>query len=201
MRGSSGAPHGVLRSARTMEATQHGNENHALPTVSTDGLRTVLFVCRGNSVRSKMAAAFAEQLLGDSALILSAGLAPKASIKPGVQEVMGSIYRLQLKGPPMPVSAYTDERVDVVVALCEEELDLGAFSRGPPLVVRWDVAAPSQELADVAARSCLRQNDACSACDLPDSAAHARAVYSQTAANIKQLVEQRLPPLLRSLAA
>lgn len=166
-----------------------------------DGLRTVLFVCRGNSVRSKMAAAFAEALLGDTAHILSAGLAPKAAIKPGVQEVMHSMHQLTLKGPPMPVSAYRDEAIDVVVALCEEDLDPGAFSRCAPLLVRWEVAAPTQVVAERQAQGASCRDGACSACELPDSAAHARAVYSQTAADIKRLVEQRLPPLLQSLAA
>mmetsp|Transcript_26223 Transcript_26223/g.46637 ORF Transcript_26223/g.46637 Transcript_26223/m.46637 type:complete len:171 (-) Transcript_26223:85-597(-) len=160
---------------------------------------TVLFVCRGNSVRSKIAAAFAERLLGDRAVILSAGIAPKAAIKPGVQQVMEEYHRLSLKGVPMPVTAFTDQTIDLVVTLSEEEPDPRLFSARTPRMVRWQVNPPSEAIG--AQNERVGTEVGCSACELSDSAKHAKAVYIETAARIEQLVRRELPPLLDSLAS
>ena len=80
-------------------------------------MKTVLFVCVGNSGRSQMAEAFFNQMAKGRALALSAGTQPSDKINPVVVEAMREVGIDISNTLPKPLTAEMAEQADRIVTM------------------------------------------------------------------------------------
>jgi arsenate reductase (thioredoxin) len=102
----------------------------------------VLIICRHNSGRSQIAAAYLEKLAGDRAVVESAGLEPAAAVNPLVIEVMKEEgFDLSRKKPQSVFELFKQGRLfDHVITVCgETEQQCPLF---PGITQRWHVPFP-----------------------------------------------------------
>jgi arsenate reductase len=79
----------------------------------------VLVLCTGNSCRSQMAEGWVNHLLGTQWEARSAGTAPAARVHPMAVRAMAEVGVDISGGKPEHVSAYMDQRWDLVVTVCD----------------------------------------------------------------------------------
>ena len=104
----------------------------------------VLFVCTGNSARSQMAEALAEQLSGGAVRADSAGSHPKA-LHPNAVRVMRA-RGIDLAGRrAKPLTEFTGERFDYVVSLCDRVREVCPEFPGTPRAIHWSIPDPARE--------------------------------------------------------
>jgi protein-tyrosine-phosphatase len=84
----------------------------------------VLFLCTGNSTRSQIAEALAEQLSGGKVSAASAGSDPK---------------------PLHPISEFAAQRFDYVISLCDRVRDVCPEFPGGPELIHWSIPDPARE--------------------------------------------------------
>jgi protein-tyrosine-phosphatase/DNA-binding transcriptional ArsR family regulator len=115
------------------------------PGRSRGSARTrVLFLCTGNSTRSQMAEALAEQLSGGVVRAASAGSDPKP-LHPNAVRVMGE-RGIDLAGRSSKhFSEFTDRRFDYVISLCDVVREVCPEFRGTPQAIHWSVRDPARE--------------------------------------------------------
>ncbi len=103
----------------------------------------VLFLCTGNSARSQMAEAFAEQLAGDAITAASAGSHPK-SLHPNAVRAMLE-YGIDISGRQAKhVSTFSGQRFDYVVSLCDRVREVCPEFPGHPEMLHWSIPDPGQ---------------------------------------------------------
>ena len=104
----------------------------------------VLFLCTGNSARSQMAEALAEQLSGGAVSAASAGSRPKP-LHPNAVRVMRE-RGIDLAGRRSKhLSEFTDQRFDHVISLCDRVREVCPEFPGRPELIHWSIPDPARE--------------------------------------------------------
>jgi protein-tyrosine-phosphatase/DNA-binding transcriptional ArsR family regulator len=104
----------------------------------------VLFLCTGNSARSQMAEALAEQLSGGTVQAASAGSHPKP-LHPGAVRVMRE-RGIDLAGRRSKhLGEFTGRRFDYVISLCDRVREVCPEFPGAPQAIHWSVRDPARE--------------------------------------------------------
>jgi protein-tyrosine-phosphatase/DNA-binding transcriptional ArsR family regulator len=103
----------------------------------------VLFLCTGNSARSQMAEALAEQLSGGFVRAASAGSHPKP-LHPNALRVMGE-RGIDLAGcRSKHLGEFTGRRFDYVISLCDRVREICPEFPGRPQAIHWSVRDPAR---------------------------------------------------------
>ena len=104
----------------------------------------VLFLCTGNSARSQMAEALAQQLGAGAAEAHSAGSHPKP-LHPNAVRVMRA-RGIDIAGRRSKhVSKFSEQRFDYVVSLCDRVREVCPEFPGQPNLVHWSIPDPARE--------------------------------------------------------
>ncbi len=104
----------------------------------------VLFLCTGNSARSQMAEALAEQLSAKAVRAASAGSHPK-SLHPNAVRVMRGRGIDLADRRAKHLSEFTGQRFDYVVSLCDRVREVCPEFPGGPQAIHWSVRDPARE--------------------------------------------------------
>jgi protein-tyrosine-phosphatase/DNA-binding transcriptional ArsR family regulator len=121
----------------------------------------ILFLCTGNSARSQMAEAFAEQLSHGRVSAESAGSRPKP-LRPEAVRVMARRGIDLSDRRSKHLDEFAGRRFDVVVTLCDRVREVCPEFEGAPRAVHWSIRdpgrddAPASAFEDVAAELELR---------------------------------------------
>jgi protein-tyrosine-phosphatase/DNA-binding transcriptional ArsR family regulator len=104
----------------------------------------VLFLCTGNSARSQMAEALAEQLSAGAVSAVSAGSHPKP-LHPNAVRVMRK-RGIDLAGHRSKnLSEFSGRRFDYVISLCDRVREVCPEFPGIPEAIHWSVPDPARE--------------------------------------------------------
>jgi protein-tyrosine-phosphatase/DNA-binding transcriptional ArsR family regulator len=104
----------------------------------------VLFLCTGNSARSQIAEALAEQLSEGAVEAVSAGSHPKP-VHPNAVRVMRR-RGLELSGRRSKhLSEFAGQRFDYVISLCDRVREICPEFPGAPELIHWSVPDPGRE--------------------------------------------------------
>jgi protein-tyrosine-phosphatase/DNA-binding transcriptional ArsR family regulator len=104
----------------------------------------VLFLCTGNSARSQIAEALAEQLSQGAIEAVSAGSHPKP-LHPNAVRVMRR-RGLHLGGRRSKhLSEFTGQRFDYVISLCDRVREVCPEFPGAPELIHWSIPDPARE--------------------------------------------------------
>ena len=104
----------------------------------------VLFLCTGNSARSQMAEALAEQLSDGRVRAASAGSHPKP-LHPNAVRVMRA-RGIDLAGRRSKhLGEFTRRRFDYVISLCDRVREICPEFPGTPQAIHWSVRDPGRE--------------------------------------------------------
>src|SRR5918992_4986295 len=104
----------------------------------------VLFLCTGNSARSQMAEALAEQLSAGVVRAASAGSHPKP-LHPNAVRVMRE-RGIDLAGRRSKhLSEFAGRRFDYVISLCDRVREVCPEFPGGPALIHWSIPDPSRE--------------------------------------------------------
>ena len=104
----------------------------------------VLFLCTGNSARSQMAEALAEQLSGGAVSAASAGSHPKP-LHPNAVRVMRA-RGIDLAGRRTKhLDEFAAERFDHVISLCDRVREVCPEFPGAPELIHWSIPDPARE--------------------------------------------------------
>lgn len=104
----------------------------------------VLFLCTGNSARSQIAEALAEQLSAGAVRARSAGTHPKP-LHPNAARVMRERGIDPADRRSKHVSEFTDQRFDYVISLCDRVREICPEFPGRPQAIHWSVRDPARE--------------------------------------------------------
>jgi len=103
-----------------------------------------LFLCTGNSARSQIAEALAEQLSGGAVRAASAGSRPKP-LHPNAVRVMRE-RGIDLAGRRSKhLSELVGERFDYVISLCDRVREACPEFPGGPELIHWSIPDPARE--------------------------------------------------------
>lgn len=115
----------------------------AAKPVRLAAVRSVLFLCSGNSARSPMAEALLRKRGGGRIRAASAGSHPKPRIHPNAVRIMRDMYGIDLRGSrPQPITAVTRRRFDCVITLCDKVREY-AHDHGVVTAMHWSLPDPS----------------------------------------------------------
>ena len=104
----------------------------------------VLFLCTGNSARSQIAEALAEQQSGGAVSAVSAGSHPKP-LHPNAVRVMRA-RGIDLAGRRSKhLSEFTGQRFDSVISLCDRVREVCPEFPGGPELLHWSIPDPARE--------------------------------------------------------
>jgi protein-tyrosine-phosphatase/DNA-binding transcriptional ArsR family regulator len=104
----------------------------------------ILFLCTGNSARSQMAEALAEQMSAGAVRPASAGSHPKP-LHPNAVRVMRE-RGIDLAGSRSKhLAEFTDRRFDYVISLCDRVREVCPEFPGAPHAIHWSVRDPARE--------------------------------------------------------
>jgi len=104
----------------------------------------VLFLCTGNSTRSQMAEALAEQLSEGAVQAASAGSHPKP-LHPNAVRVMRA-RGMDIAGRRSKhLCEFTGQRFDYVISLCDRVREVCPEFPGAPQAIHWSVRDPARE--------------------------------------------------------
>jgi ArsR family transcriptional regulator, arsenate/arsenite/antimonite-responsive transcriptional repressor / arsenate reductase (thioredoxin) len=107
-------------------------------------LVSVLFLCTGNSSRSQIAEALAEQLSGGAISSASAGSHPKP-LHPNAVRVMRE-RGIDISGRrPKHLSEFAAQRFDHVISLCDRVREVCPEFPGAPELIHWSIPDPARE--------------------------------------------------------
>lgn len=104
----------------------------------------VLFLCTGNSARSQMAEALAEQLSAGGVRAVSAGSHPKP-LHPNATRVMRERGIDLSDRRSKHLGAFTDRRFDYVISLCDRVREVCPEFPGTPEAIHWSIRDPARE--------------------------------------------------------
>ncbi len=108
------------------------------------GRARVLFLCTGNSARSQVAEAMAEQLSAGRVRAASAGSHPKP-LHPNTGRVMRERGIDPAGRRPKHLSEFTGRRFDYVISLCDRVREICPEFPGTPQAIHWSVPDPAHE--------------------------------------------------------
>ena len=104
----------------------------------------VLFLCTGNSARSQIAEALAEQLSDGAVSAASAGSRPKP-LHPNAVRVMRA-RGIDLAGRRSKhLDEFAAERFDLVISLCDRVREVCPEFPGAPELIHWSIPDPGRE--------------------------------------------------------
>ena len=104
----------------------------------------MLFLCTGNSARSQIAAALAEQLSDGAVSAASAGSHPKP-LHPNAVRVMRR-RGIEISGHRSKHwSEFAGRRFDHVISLCDRVREVCPEFPGPPELIHWSIPDPARE--------------------------------------------------------
>jgi protein-tyrosine-phosphatase/DNA-binding transcriptional ArsR family regulator len=104
----------------------------------------VLFLCTGNSARSRMAEALAGQMSAGAVRAVSAGSDPKP-LHPNAVRVMRD-RGIEVAGrPSRHLGEFTGRRFDYVISLCDRVREVCPEFAGTPEAIHWSVRDPAAE--------------------------------------------------------
>src|SRR3954447_26319326 len=104
----------------------------------------VLFLCTGNSARSQIAQALAEELSAGAVRTASAGSHPKP-LHPNAVRVMRA-RGIDLAGRrSKPLTEFTGQRFDYVISLCDRVREVCPEFPGAPQAIHWSLRDPARE--------------------------------------------------------
>lgn len=103
----------------------------------------VLFLCTGNACRSQIGEGWLRHLAGDRVDVLSAGITPHG-VNPTAVEVMGEVGVDLTEHSSDDVEQYLDQRVDVVIAVCDDAADSCPEFDRPAQLLRWPFPDPAR---------------------------------------------------------
>jgi ArsR family transcriptional regulator, arsenate/arsenite/antimonite-responsive transcriptional repressor / arsenate reductase (thioredoxin) len=127
---------GLAPAARTGAGRAEGRRGRAVARV--------LFLCTGNSARSQVAEALAEQLSNGAVRAASAGSHPKP-LHPNAVRVMRA-RGVDLGGRNSKhLSAFAGERFDYVISLCDRVREVCPEFPGGPELIHWSIPDPARE--------------------------------------------------------
>jgi protein-tyrosine-phosphatase len=107
-------------------------------------LARVLFLCTGNSARSQIAEALAEQLSGGALSAASAGSHPKP-LHPNAVRLMRA-RGIDLAGRRSKhLSEVAAQRFDHVISLCDRVREVCPELPGGPELIHWSIPDPARE--------------------------------------------------------
>ncbi|MET3920893.1 MarR family transcriptional regulator [Arthrobacter sp. UYEF20] len=107
----------------------------------------VLFLCTGNSARSQMAEAILGRLGGSRIEAASAGSHP-TDLHPNAVRVMRE-RGLDISGARSKhLSEFADQRLDLVISLCDRVREVCPDFPGAPAMVHWSLPDPAAEAAN-----------------------------------------------------
>jgi ArsR family transcriptional regulator, arsenate/arsenite/antimonite-responsive transcriptional repressor / arsenate reductase (thioredoxin) len=107
-------------------------------------LARVLFLCTGNSARSQIAEALAEQLSDGTVSAASAGSHPKP-LHPNATRVMRERGIDISACRPKHLSEFAGQRFDHVISLCDRVREVCPEFPGGPQLIHWSVPDPTRE--------------------------------------------------------
>jgi protein-tyrosine-phosphatase/DNA-binding transcriptional ArsR family regulator len=126
--------------------TEHGASAPAAGAAT--GSVRVLFLCSGNSARSQMAEALANERSAGAVEAASAGLRPKP-LHPNAVRVMREVYGIDIAGQrPKHLDVFEGQRFDEVISLCDRVREACPEVPGHQETVHWSMADPSQGHGD-----------------------------------------------------
>ena len=137
----------VLELARCGELLRTAGASLHPGLASTAGSRAgaarvrMLFLCTGNSARSQMAEAIAEQRSGGAVWPASAGSHPKP-LHPDAVRVMGERGIDLSDRRAKHLEEFTGERFDYVITLCDRVREVCPEFPGAPRTIHWCVREP-----------------------------------------------------------
>jgi len=103
----------------------------------------VLFLCTGNSARSQIAEALAEQLSGGAVTAASAGSHPKP-LHPNAVRVMQA-RGIDLAGRRSKhLAEFAAQRFDYVISLCDRVREVCPEFPGGPELIHWSIPDPAR---------------------------------------------------------
>lgn len=106
-------------------------------------VRSVLFLCSGNSARSPMAEALLLKKGRGRIRAASAGSHPKPRMHPNAIRIMRDMYDIDLRGRrPQPLAAVARQRFDYVITLCDKVREY-ARDHGIATAMHWSLPDPS----------------------------------------------------------
>jgi ArsR family transcriptional regulator, arsenate/arsenite/antimonite-responsive transcriptional repressor / arsenate reductase (thioredoxin) len=106
--------------------------------------RRVLFLCTGNSARSQIAEALAEDLGAGAIEARSAGSRPKP-LHPNAVRVMRE-RGIDIAGRRSKhLDEFADERFEYVISLCDRVREICPEFPGKPALIHWSVPDPARE--------------------------------------------------------
>jgi protein-tyrosine-phosphatase/DNA-binding transcriptional ArsR family regulator len=126
-------------------AALHPALTPATPTKATarSAVRSVLFLCTGNSARSPMAEALLRKKGQGRIRAASAGSHPKPHLHRNAVRIMREMYGIDLRGGrPQPVTAVARRRFDYVITLCDKVREY-AREHGLATTMHWSLPDPS----------------------------------------------------------
>jgi ArsR family transcriptional regulator, arsenate/arsenite/antimonite-responsive transcriptional repressor / arsenate reductase (thioredoxin) len=104
----------------------------------------VLFLCTGNSARSQIAEALAEQMSGGAVEAVSAGSYPKP-LHPNAVRVMRA-RGIDIEGRRTKhLSEFAGEHFDHVITLCDRVREICPEFPGGPELIHWSIPDPTRE--------------------------------------------------------
>jgi protein-tyrosine-phosphatase/DNA-binding transcriptional ArsR family regulator len=104
----------------------------------------LLFLCTGNSARSQMAEALAEQLSGGAVRAASAGSHPKP-LHPNAVRVMRERGVDLGARRSKHLSEFAAQRFDYVISLCDRVREVCPEFPGGPDLIHWSIPDPARE--------------------------------------------------------
>jgi protein-tyrosine-phosphatase/DNA-binding transcriptional ArsR family regulator len=107
----------------------------------------ILFLCTGNSARSQMAEALAEQLASDTVEAFSAGSHPKR-LHPNAVRAMRE-HGIDIAGHRAKhLSEFAERHFDYVITLCDRVREVCPEFPAHPTAAHWSIADPAREADD-----------------------------------------------------
>jgi ArsR family transcriptional regulator, arsenate/arsenite/antimonite-responsive transcriptional repressor / arsenate reductase (thioredoxin) len=104
----------------------------------------VLFLCTGNSARSQIAEALAEQLSGGAVSAASAGSKPKPLHANAVRVMRERGIDISACRP-QHLDEFAAQRFDYVISLCDRVREVCPEFPGEPRLIHWSIPDPARE--------------------------------------------------------
>src|SRR3954471_4282273 len=120
------------------------------PRAGCEARARVLFLCTGNSARSQIAEALAEQLSGGAVTAASAGSHPKP-LHPNAVRVMRERGIDIGERRTKHLSEFANERFDYVISLCDRVREVCPEFPGGPRLIHWSIPDPARDREALAA--------------------------------------------------